>query len=80
MKNTDFVHQSVCHKYHFKDPITGVHTQNVESYNNKIKHQIKEVRGLDDDKREDFLKEFMWLDYHKDLSFDKIIKLLELKA
>ena len=40
-KNLDFVHQTVCHKYNFQDPITGVHTQHVESYNNKIKQQIK---------------------------------------
>jgi IS1 family transposase len=38
-----FQHASVVHKHYFVDPVTGVHTQHVESYNNKIKRRIKEV-------------------------------------
>lgn len=34
--------QTICHKYNFVDPNTGVQTQNVESYNNKL----KQMKGL----------------------------------
>jgi len=49
----NYEHSSVCHKYNFVDPESGVHTQHVESYNNKIKAKIKSMRGIDEDKRED---------------------------
>ena len=32
-----YEHKSVCHKYNFVDPVAGAHTQNVESFNNKLK-------------------------------------------
>ena len=34
------------HKYKFVDYENGVHTQNIESNNNKIKLKIKEMRGI----------------------------------
>lgn len=70
-----YEHSSVCHKYHFVDPITGVHTQHVESWNNKIKSSIKQCHGIDEDKREAFLQEFMFLDSFKN-SYEKIFELL----
>jgi len=75
----NFEHSSVCHKYNFVDPFTGVHTQHVESYNNKIKNSIKNMRGIDEEKREDFLKEFMFLDQFKKTAFEQILELLNLK-
>jgi len=72
----NYEHSSVCHKYNFVDPITGVHTQHVESWNNKIKNSIKKVRGVDEDKREDFLKEYMFLEKFKNSAFEQIILLL----
>lgn len=32
-----YEHRTICHKYHFVDPSTQVHTQHIESFNNKIK-------------------------------------------
>ena len=58
------------------DPITGVHTQHVESWNNKIKNSIKKVRGVDEDKRENFLKKYMFLEKFKNSAFEQIILLL----
>ena len=40
-RNDNYRHKTVCHKYNFVDPSTLVHTQNVESFNNKIKCEIK---------------------------------------
>ena len=44
-------HKVVVNKYHFVDPATGVHTQNVESFNNIIKGKIKQMRDLTDSGR-----------------------------
>ncbi|KAG0441128.1 hypothetical protein DMUE_1280 [Dictyocoela muelleri] len=35
-----YIHQNVCHRYHIIDLETSVHTQHVESFNNKIKLEI----------------------------------------
>ena len=74
-----YEHSTVCHKYNFVDPVTGVHTQHVESWNNKIKYSIKNARGVDEDKREDFLKEFIFLDQFRNTSFEQILLLLSCK-
>ena len=41
----EFHHQTVNHTLHFVDPETHVHTQNIESYWNKHKHNIKMMHG-----------------------------------
>ena len=35
----------VNHSLNFVDPVTGVHTQNVESYWNRVKTKFKRMRG-----------------------------------
>ncbi len=57
----NYEHHTVCHKYHFVAPDTGVHTQNVESYNNKLKWFIKEQRGVMEKDRPNLCLEFMFL-------------------
>ena len=39
-------HSTVNHSVHFVDPITGVHTQNIESYWNRVKYKIKKMKGV----------------------------------
>ncbi|KAG0421550.1 hypothetical protein DMUE_6283, partial [Dictyocoela muelleri] len=34
-------HEKITHKFNFVDPETGVHTQSVEAFNNKLKNFIK---------------------------------------
>ena len=41
--NLGFDHETVCHKDNFVNPLTGVHTQNVESYWNKHKTMLQKV-------------------------------------
>ena len=77
LKNEEygFTHLTVCHKFNFVDSESGIHTQHVESWNNKLKSKIKIFRGLDEDKRENFLQEFQWLE-HKEHTFEEILQLL----
>lgn len=49
--NDDFNLKRITHKYNFVDPQSGVHTQHVESFNNKIKLDIKAQRGVRTDDR-----------------------------
>ena len=79
-KDPRYSHDSVCHKYHFVQPITLVHTQNVESYNNKIKKGIKMMNSLTEKGRELYLVEFVYLDLFKEESYTKILEILAIKT
>jgi hypothetical protein len=59
-KKLEFEHATVCHKYFFVFPQTGMHTQNVESYNNHLKMKIKTMKSIKSDDFNDFIVEFMW--------------------
>jgi len=50
---------TVYHKYNFKDPITGVHTQHGESYNKRIKMEIKKRKGIISGQHQDSLLEIV---------------------
>jgi hypothetical protein len=41
-------------------PVTGVHTQHVENFNNKIMLKIKEMKGLTDTGRDFLLVNFVF--------------------
>lgn len=51
-----YEHKTLYYKYNFVNPGTGVHTQNVGSYNNKYKLKINEMRGFTTVQR----KKFYW--------------------
>jgi transposase-like protein len=74
--NENFEHYTVVHKYNFVSPVSGVHTQFVESFNNKIMLKIKEMKGLNATGRSLFTKEFCFLDTYKDSSFEKLLEIL----
>jgi len=38
--SSDFEDKTVCYKYNFVSPVDGTHTQNVESYNNRLKLKV----------------------------------------
>ncbi|KAG0439388.1 hypothetical protein DMUE_2461 [Dictyocoela muelleri] len=59
-----YTHDKICHKNNFVDSFNGVHTQNVESYNNKIKSDIKAQKGVKHTQRHRFLKLFMFIDIY----------------
>lgn len=78
LNNSDmYRHNTVCHKYRFVGPQTGVHTQHVESYNNRLKYKIKQMKGLSLVQREDFLFDFMFKERCGESRFQSYINLLK---
>ena len=57
-------HQTVNHSIEFVNSTTGVHTQNIESYWNRVKIKIKRMRGCHDQMMSSYLDEFMWCERH----------------
>ena len=57
-------HRSVNHSLHFVDPVTGVHTKNVESYWNRVKGKFKRMKGVHESMLNSYLDEFMWRERH----------------
>ena len=57
-------HNSVNHSLHFLDPVTGVHTQNVESYWNRVKSKLKRMKGCHAHQIPSYLDEFLWRERH----------------
>ena len=76
-KDPEYIHKSIIHKYKFVDYIDEVHTQNIESYNNKIKPRIKEMKGIIGESRERILAEFLWLDNNFNGCFELTLNLIK---
>ena len=75
-------HDMVNHRYNFVDPVTGAHTQHVESYWNRIKTWLKPKKGVIRANLQSYLNEFIWKDNHArignnpDRCFDEILVLI----
>ncbi|XP_062508808.1 uncharacterized protein LOC134185043 [Corticium candelabrum] len=54
------IHQTVNHSYHFRDPATGVHTNHIESYWNRVKLRLKRMKGCHRHMLPSYLDEIMW--------------------
>lgn len=76
-KDKNYEHFSIVHKYKFVDYDKNVHTQHIESYNNKLKLRIKKMKGVKKNDRNSFLLEFVWLDNFFENCFEKTIDLLK---
>lgn len=55
-----FQHGMVNHHIQFVNPVTGVHTNNVERYWGSVKKKIKRVCGSNEPLLPSYLDEFMW--------------------
>ena len=53
-------HGTVNHSIEFVDRVTGVHTQNIESYWNRVKIKIKRMRGCHEEQLASYLDEYMY--------------------
>ena len=75
-------HQTVNHSLHFKDPVTGVHTEHIESYWNRVKTKLKRMKGCHRSQLPSYLDEFMWFERHGSTvrqAFDNICRDIALK-
>ena len=57
-------HATVNHSLEFVNPVTGVHTQHVESYWNQVKTKFKRMKGVHDTMLSSYLDEYMWRERH----------------
>ena len=53
-------HGVVNHSLNFVEPVTGVHTQAIESYWNRVKTNFKRMKGVSGEQLPLHLDEFMW--------------------
>ena len=68
-------HQTVNHSIEFVNPTTGVHTQNMESYWNRVKTKIKRMKGVHRHILSSYLDEFMWREHHGQSTSDALTSL-----
>ena len=57
-------HATVNHSLEFVNPVTGVHTQHVESYWNQVKTKFKRMKGVHNTMLSSYLDEYMWRECH----------------
>lgn len=75
-----FQHMTVNHSLHFIDPVTRVHTQNIESYWAKAKYRIKMKKGVYGTLLESYLDEFMFKDNVMRGDFQVLIDLIKFNS
>ena len=63
-------HEMVNHSVNFVDPVTGVHTQNIESYWSRAKLKLKRMKGCHAQQLPSYLDEFMWRERYGPSSSD----------
>ena len=69
-------HSTINHSVTFIDPTTGTHTQNAESYWNRVKIKLKRMKGSHEHQLPSYLDEFIWRERHGNTTraaFDNII-------
>ena len=64
-------HEVVNHSLNFIDPITGVQTQGVDSYWNRVKRKFKRMMGVSADHLASHLDEFMWREFYMEKQLAK---------
>ncbi|KAG0441041.1 hypothetical protein DMUE_1337, partial [Dictyocoela muelleri] len=74
----EYIHRKITHKYHFVDPITGIHTQNVESFNNKLKLFIKSQKGCKEADRKNLITYFLFVDTFKKSACEKFVEIIKI--
>ena len=71
------VHRTVVHRANFVDPLTGIHTQEIESAWSRLKYYIKREKGIRALDVQDFLNEEMWRQWRGlDSVFQNVITLI----
>lgn len=69
-------HGSVNHSVEFVDRQTGVHTNHIESYWNRVKTKFKRMKGCHQTQLPSYLDEFMWRERHGKTADDAMTNIL----
>lgn len=69
-------HSTVNHSITFVDSVTGTHTQNVESYWNRVKTKLKRMKGCHATQLPSYLDEFMWRERYGQSKSDAFYNIL----
>ena len=69
-------HETVNHSVEFKNPVTGVHTNNIESYWERVKDKLKKMKGCKHEFIPSYLDEFLLKDKYGSSSVDVFYNLL----
>ena len=69
-------HSTVNHSLSFVDPLTGTHTQHIESYWNRVKLKLKRMKGCHSHQIPSYLDEFMWKERYGQTSGSKWTNIL----
>ncbi|KCZ81399.1 hypothetical protein H312_01154, partial [Anncaliia algerae PRA339] len=79
LNSLGFIHGTVCHKYEFVNKETRVNTQAIESFNNYLKYYIKMKKGIEPQRREHFLIEFVLKFNSKENLVSNLFDLIRIK-
>ena len=78
-RSTGLGHDTVNHTLHFVDPVTGVHTQNIESCWAQRKAKIAAMKGVRSEQLSGILDEFVWKDKARRNILAYIIEMLTIQ-
>ena len=73
----NYVHETVNHKINFVNPKTDAHTQNIESYWNKVKLKIKKRKGTFKGKIDEFITEHLFFERNEGKLFWELLNLIK---
>lgn len=62
LQRNGFCHDTVNYSLNFVNPITGTHTQHVESFWNNQKYRVKIKKGINGELLQEYCEEWMWRD------------------
>lgn len=75
--NPPYIHETVNHSVNFRDPNTGVHTNNVECFWKNCKLKLKGMCGVDSESLPSYIDEFLWRQFnggHSEEAFDSLLE------
>ena len=71
-----YIHRTVNHTYNFVDHHSGAHTQHIESFWNREKQRIKQMKGIKREKLSEYLFEIMFKENNRGDLFNSILDLI----